>query len=66
MKQYNCHICGGSCDPGELENGVCFDCRKEASERQESRKLDIRKSINQMIRERIREQRDGQMVMRMM
>lgn len=66
MREYNCHICGGSCDPGELENGVCFDCRKGASEWQENRNLDIRKSINQMIQERIREQYDGQMVMRVM
>ena len=37
MRMYECHICGASCDPGELENGVCFDCRVEARERQENR-----------------------------
>ena len=66
MREYKCHICGGSCAPGELENGVCFDCRKEASEQQEIHNLDIRKSINRMFQERIREQHDGQMVMRML
>lgn len=66
MITYSCHICGGSCDPGELENGVCFGCRRESAEKIEAHNLDIRKSINQLMKERIREQHDGQMVMRMM
>lgn len=66
MREYKCHICGGSCDPGELENGVCFDCRSKDVERRENHNLGIRKSINQMIQDRIREQHDGQMVMRVM
>lgn len=61
MRSYNCHICGGACDPGELENGVCFECRKEAAERRERHILDIRKELNQMIR--CKSQADGQMVM---
>lgn len=24
-----CRICGCNCDPGDLKNGVCDDCRKE-------------------------------------
>lgn len=64
MRGYKCHICGGMCDPGELENGVCFDCRKEALERSEEFRLRVRKSINQMLQERIRQQDDGQMAMR--
>lgn len=64
--EYKCHVCDGLCDPGELENGVCFDCRSEASKRQEDRNLDIRKSINMIIQQRIRKQEDGQMTMRVM
>lgn len=61
--RYRCHICLGLCDPGELENGVCFECRKEAAERREKREFEIRKELNQLIQSRIREQKDGQMVM---
>lgn len=63
---YECHICGGTCDPGELENGVCFDCRKSSVERREKREFSIRKELNQIIRSRLKEQHDGQMVMRLM
>lgn len=28
MYSYKCDVCGGMCDAGELENGVCFDCRQ--------------------------------------
>lgn len=66
MRMYECHVCGGLCDPGELENGVCFECRSEDVKKQENRNLNIRKSTNLMIQERIREQHDGQMVMRVM
>lgn len=61
---YECHICGGMCDPGELENGVCFECRSKDAERAEKRSFEIRRSINQMLQERIRQQKDGQMAMR--
>lgn len=66
MREYNCHICGGSCDPGELENGVCFDCRKEDVERRKKHEFEIRKELNQIIQSKIKEQKDGHMVMRMM
>lgn len=64
MMRYKCHICSGMCDPGELENGVCFECRKESTERREKRELDIRKKLNQLIQSKIEEQKDGQLVMR--
>ncbi len=64
MRMYECHICGGLCDPGELENGVCFDCRSEDARRIEAHRLDVRKRINQMLQERIGQQKDGQMSMR--
>lgn len=64
MRAYECHICGGLCDPGELENGVCFECRHKDAERAENRNFEIRRSINRMLQDRIRQQKDGQMVMR--
>lgn len=27
VKKYECKICHGLCDPGELEGDVCFECR---------------------------------------
>ena len=63
MMEYKCHVCLGSCDPGELENGVCFDCRKESVKNQEKRESQIRKDLNQIIQSRIKEQKDGQLVM---
>ena len=35
MRNYECEICGDICDPGELRNGVCDDCR-EKKEQQKS------------------------------
>ena len=29
MYRYRCYARGGMCDAGELENGVCYDCRQE-------------------------------------
>lgn len=66
MIEYKCHICGGSCDPGELENGVCFDCRIEATHRQDERSCRTIRELNQLIRSRYVQQNDGQMAMRMM
>lgn len=60
--RYKCHICGGMCDPGELEGGVCFSCRTEAMERREMRSLEIRKEIGRLMQERLQEQADGQAV----
>lgn len=56
---YECHVCSGLCDPGELENGVCFECRVEARQSQENRTLNNIRAWNQMLRS----QADGQMVM---
>lgn len=63
MRMYECHICHGLCDPGELENGVCHDCRADAVNREEKRQFDIRKELNQILHQKYRQQADGQMVM---
>ena len=26
MGRYECSVCGGNCDPGELVGGVCVEC----------------------------------------
>lgn len=62
MRGYECHVCNGLCDPGELENGVCYECRAEAVAKQERQQLSIRKELNQLIQGRYRQQADGQMV----
>lgn len=31
----NCRTCGCLCDPGDLINGVCDDCRMEKEEQME-------------------------------
>ena len=50
MRMYKCYVCNGLCDPGELEGGVCFECRQENTERklqlQAQKSLDIRKEWN--------------------
>lgn len=66
MRGYMCHVCNGICDPGELENGVCFDCRVQAMERREKRNLEIRKEIGQLMQARYREQADGQLTMELL
>lgn len=63
MYRYECHNCHGLCDPAELENGVCFECRKTAVEHKEQHELKIRKELNRLMQARYREQADGQMVM---
>ncbi len=52
MMLYKCHVCQGMCDPGELENGVCFDCRQEMAEKEARRSLAARVELNRMIRAR--------------
>lgn len=32
MGRYECRICHGTCDPGELVGGVCGECRERAEE----------------------------------
>ena len=29
MGRYECSVCHGNCDPGELVGGVCVDCLEE-------------------------------------
>lgn len=31
-----CRICFGRCDPGELRNGVCFECTIEMKKREKN------------------------------
>lgn len=62
MYGYVCHTCGGLCDTGEIENGVCYDCRVENMRRKEQHNLQVRKELNRLIRARYAEQPDGQMV----
>lgn len=64
MYRYECHVCNGLCDPDELENGVCFDCRKKAIESREKHDFEIRKELNRLLQSRYRQQADGQMVMK--
>ena len=63
MYGYTCHICGCNCDAGELENGVCDDCRTQAAEEEEKRRLRIRKELNIAMHARYAQQADGQLVM---
>lgn len=63
MYMYRCHVCGGMCDAGELESGVCYECREEQTRKLETKSLQTRKDINQLIKARYAEQHDGQMVM---
>ena len=64
MYEYRCHFCGGMCDAGELENGVCFECREESQRRREMQNMKVRKDINQKMRVLYAQHADGQMVMR--
>lgn len=64
MRMYKCHICHGLCDPGELENGVCFDCRAEQSKRDVLKSTDNIKLWNQKMQQRrYAERSDGQLVL---
>lgn len=63
MYRYRCYACGGLCDAGELENGVCYDCRQEDIKRMEARSLHKRMEFNQLLKAKYAEQADGQMVM---
>ena len=29
MSRYECSVCGGNCDPGELVGGICVECLEE-------------------------------------
>lgn len=36
MSGYRCSVCLGDCDPGELEGGICHECRSAAAERNDA------------------------------
>lgn len=54
----SCRKCGCRCDPGDLQGGVCDDCREE--ERQKDMQLEWRMD---MLARNIAEQADGQLTM---
>lgn len=43
-----CRICGCNCDPGDLQEGVCDDCRTEKTAKEEQ--LDRLSKLNFMVR----------------
>lgn len=40
-----CKLCGANCDPGELRNGICFECFLE-----QKRKKEVRQEADRMVR----------------
>ena len=51
-----CRRCGCICDPGDIRNGICDDCREE------ERSLEIRREWYRKMRaQNIIEQPDGQL-----
>lgn len=54
MNRYRCCDCGGICDPGELENGVCFDCRKGDLDYKKVCNPDLSKSVDYAIEDKNR------------
>lgn len=63
MLYYECSTCHGLCDPGELENNVCFDCRSKSVQEQDQKNCQTIREINQLIRARYAQQADGQLAM---
>ncbi len=55
MFYYECGTCHGLCDPGELENGVCYECRSKEADEQDHKSCQTLWKIAQ--------QADGQLVM---
>lgn len=43
-----CRICGCNCDPGDLKEGVCDDCRTEKTAKEEQQ--DRLSKLNFMVR----------------
>ena len=46
----SCRICGGVCDPGDLRDGVCDDCRYE-EQKEKERKQAMDRLINAEFRQ---------------
>ena len=40
-----CRVCRGRCDPGEIKNGICFECMLE-----QKKKEKVRKEVDRMVR----------------
>ncbi len=62
MFYYECGTCHGLCDPGELENGVCYECRSKEADGQDHKSCQTLREMNQLIRARYAQQADGQLV----
>lgn len=46
----SCRVCGGICDPGDLRNGVCDDCRYE-QQREQTMEQELRQLANAEFRQ---------------
>ena len=46
----SCRICGGICDPGDLRDGVCDDCRYE-QQREQTREQELRRLVKAEFRQ---------------
>lgn len=40
-----CKLCGANCDPGEIKNGICFECTLEWKKKEE-----VRQEVDRMVR----------------
>lgn len=38
-------MCGANCDPGEIKNGICFDCQLELKKQEQ-----VRQEVDRMAR----------------
>lgn len=59
MFNYKCSVCLGDCDPGELEGGICHECRSAAEERKEERNHQVILEARRIIRARQALEQDG-------
>lgn len=40
-----CKLCGANCDPGEIKNGICFECQLE-----QKKKAKVKAEVDRMAR----------------
>ena len=65
MGKYECRICHGTCDPGELVGGVCYECAEEERQRQ-IRTSAVHKMMNSQhyqMRLRLEEMKSGNCIL---
>ena len=46
----SCRICNGTCDPGDLRDGVCDDCRYE-QQREKTMDQELKQLVNAEFRQ---------------